>query len=52
MNPRVRSLIIGSLVLLLGCGGKDAPTGTGLTFATLVVTTTSLPDAAFTVVYS
>ena len=49
MNPRVLSLIIGSL-LPLGCGGNNDPTGSS--FATLVVTTTSLPDAVPTVAYS
>ena len=49
MNRRVLSLIIGSL-LPLGCGGNDDPTGPA--YATLVVTTTSLPNAAPTVAYS
>ena len=56
MNQRVLSLIIGSLLLALGCGGKDAPEGNdgpmGPSFATLAVTTTSLPNAAPTVAYS
>ena len=50
MNRRVRLLIFGSLLLPLGCGGKDEPTGP--TFATLAVTTTSLPNAAPTGAYS
>ena len=50
MNRRVLLLIIGSLLLPLGCGGNDDPTGPA--YATLVVTTTSLPNAAPTVAYS
>ncbi len=45
MNRRVLPLIIGSLLLLLGCGGPTGPT-------TLAVTTTSLPNAPPTVAYS
>ena len=41
MNRRVLLLIIGSLLLPLGCGGNDDPTGPA--YATLVVATTSLP---------
>ena len=47
MNRRILPLIIGSLLLPLGCGG--GPTGP---FATLVATTPSLPNAAPTVAYS
>ncbi len=50
MNRRVLLLIIGSLLLPLGCGGNDGTTGPA--YATLVVTTTSLPNAAPTVAYS
>jgi Leucine-rich repeat (LRR) protein len=50
MNRRVLLLIIGSLLLPLGCGGNDDPTGPA--YATLAVTTTSLPNAAPTVAYS
>ena len=46
-------LIIGSLLLPLGCGGNDEPTGpTGPSFSTLIVTTTSLPNAAETLPYT
>ncbi len=50
MNRRVLLLIVGLLLLPLGCGGDDGPTGPA--YATLVVTTTSLPNAAPTVAYS
>ena len=43
-------LLIGTLLLPLGCGGKDDPAGPS--FPTLAVTTTSLPNAAPTVAYS
>ena len=50
MNRRVLPLIIGSLLLPLGCGGNDEPTGpTGPSFSTLSVTTASLPNAVPTV---
>ena len=53
MNRRVLPFIIGLLLVPLGCGGNDEPTGpTGPSFATLVVATTSLPNAAPTVAYS
>ena len=53
MNRRVLPLIIGSLLLPLGCGGNDEPTGpTGPSFSTLSVTTASLPNAAEAVAYS
>ena len=53
MNRRVLPLIIGSLLLPLGCGGNDEPTGpTGPSFSTLSVTTASLPNAVPTVTYS
>ena len=45
MSRRVLPLIIGSLLLPLGCGGNDDPTPTGPTFATLAVATGSLPNA-------
>ena len=55
MNPRVLLLIISSLLLPLGCGA-DGPGGnndpTGSSFATLAVTTTSLPNADWNVAYS
>ena len=47
MNRRVPLLIIGSLLLPLGCDGPSSPA-----YPTLVVTTTSLPNAAATVAYS
>jgi len=47
MNRRFLPLIIGSLLLPLGCGGD--PTGP---FPTLVATTTSLPNGAPSVAYS
>ncbi len=50
MNRRVLLLIVGSLLLPLGCGGNDGPTDP--TFATLAVTTTSLPNADWSVAYS
>ena len=51
-NRRVLPLIIGSLLLPLGCGGDDDPTGpTGPSFSTLSVTTASLPNAAETLAY-
>ena len=56
MNHRGLSLVVSLLLLPLGCGGKDGaganggPTGPNIT--TLVVTTTSLPNAAPTVAYS
>jgi hypothetical protein len=50
MNRLVLLFIIGSVLLPLGCGGNDDPSGPG--YATLVVTTTSLPNAAPTVAYS
>ena len=43
-------LLIGTLLLPLGRGGKDDPAGPS--FPTLAVTTTSLPNAAPTVAYS
>ena len=49
MNRRVLPLIIGSLLLPLGCG-NDEPTGPS--FSTLAVTTGSLPNAAPSVAYS
>ena len=55
MNRRVMTLIVSSLLLPLGCGGNDGPGNdgpTGPSIATLVVTTTSLPNAAPTVAYS
>ena len=56
MNRRFLPLTIGSLLLALGCGGNDGPGGnegaTGPSIATLVVTTTSLPNAAPTVAYT
>ena len=48
--PTHRVLAIGTVVLALSCGGKDQTTGPS--FATLAVTTTSLPNAAPTVAYS
>ena len=50
MNRRVLPLIIGSLLLPLGCGGNDEPTGPS--FSTLSVTTASLPNAVPSVAYS
>lgn len=47
---RLVLLLIGSLLLPLGCGGNDAPTGPS--FAMLVVTTTSLPNFVPNVAYS
>ena len=53
MNRRVLPLIIGSLLLPLGCGGNDDPTGpTGSSFSTLSVTTASLPNALPSLAYS
>ena len=56
MNRRFLPLTIGSLLLALGCGGNDGPGGNegaaGPSIATLVVTTTSLPNAAPTVAYT
>ena len=53
MNRRVLPLIIGSLLLQLGCGGNDEPTGpTGPSFSTLSITTASLPNAVPSVAYS
>ena len=49
MNRRVLPLIIGSLLLPLGCG-NDEPTGPS--FSTLAVTTASLRNAAPSVAYS
>ena len=46
MNRRVLPLIIGSLLLPLGCGGPTGP------FSTLSVTTESLPNAPPTVAYN
>jgi hypothetical protein len=50
MNRRVLLLITNALLLPLGCGGNDDPSGPGN--ATLVITTTSLPNATATVAYS
>ena len=50
MNRRVLSLILGSLLLHVGCGGNDDSTGPA--YATLLVTTTSLPNADRRVAYS
>ncbi len=47
---RATWLIVGSLLLPLGCGGNDGPTGSS--FTTLVVTTTLLSDATPTIAYS
>ncbi len=49
MNRRVLPLIIGSLLLLLGCG-KDDPAGPA--FDTLVIGAVTLPPAVPTVAYS
>ena len=46
MNQRVPLLIIGSLLLPLGCGGPTGP------YPTLAFTTLSLPNGAPTVAYS
>ena len=50
MKRRVLPLLIGSLLLPLGCGGGDEPTAP--TFATLTVTTASLPDGAENFAYN
>ncbi len=50
MNHRLLPLIVGSLLLPLGCGGNDEPTGPS--FSTLSVTTASLPNAVPSVAYS
>jgi hypothetical protein len=56
MNHFGLSLIVGLLLLPLGCGGNEGPGAndgpTGPVITTLVVTTTSLPNAAPTVAYS
>ena len=56
MNRRVLPLIIGSLLLPLGCGGNDNPGGndgaTGPSFSTLGVTTTTLPEGVENDAYS
>ena len=44
-------LIVGSLLLQLGCGGTDTTTGPGTDLATLIITNTSLADAALTIEY-
>ncbi|MGD8869575.1 MAG: leucine-rich repeat domain-containing protein [Gemmatimonadales bacterium] len=49
MKRRVLLFIIGSLLLPLGCG-NDGTSGPG--YETLVVTTTSIPNATATVAYS
>ena len=51
MNRRMMLLVIGSLLLTLGCGGDD-PAGPAATFDPLVIGTVSLPNAAPTVAYS
>jgi acetyl esterase/lipase len=48
MNRLVLPLIVGSLLLPLGCGGNDATDP----FATLAVSTTSLPDGVANEAYS
>ena len=51
MNRRIMLLVIGSLLLTLGCGGDD-PAGPASTFDPLVIGTVSLPNAAPAVAYS
>ena len=47
---RVTSVTLGSLFLLLGCGGEEGPTTP--TYSTLVISTSSLPNATPTVAYN
>ncbi|GAG47916.1 unnamed protein product, partial [marine sediment metagenome] len=50
MNRCVLLLIIGSLLLTLGCGGNDNPAG--VVYDVLAVTTASLPSGVAGTAYS